>query len=104
MLLDFYNTATTALDDQLFLAPMESWQIGKNRRNQTFHLGVNYINYGSFDGYDENGMSTGTFTGNEAALSFGHARQIGYSDFYAGANLKLINSNLFLCPPAFVIL
>ena len=65
-----------------------------DRRNQTFHMGVSYINYGSFDGYDENGMSTGTFTGNEAALSFGHARQIGYTDFYAGANLKFITSKL----------
>ena len=65
-----------------------------DRRNQTFHAGVTYINYGSFDGYDENGVSTGTFTGNEAALSFGHARRIGYSDFYAGGNVKLITSKL----------
>ncbi|NNK82365.1 MAG: type IX secretion system protein PorQ, partial [Flavobacteriaceae bacterium] len=65
-----------------------------DRRKQTFHIGINYINYGSFDGYDENGISTGTFTGNEAALSFGHARQIGYTDFYAGANVKLITSKL----------
>ena len=65
-----------------------------DRRTQTFHAGVTYINYGSFDGYDENGNSTGTFTGNEAALSFGYALQIGYSDFYAGANVKLISSKL----------
>lgn len=65
-----------------------------DRRNQTFQIGVTYINYGSFDGYDENGVSTGSFSGNEAALSFGHARQIGYSDFYAGASLKLITSKL----------
>ncbi|WP_303319163.1 type IX secretion system protein PorQ [Flavivirga abyssicola] len=65
-----------------------------DRRTQTFHAGVTYINYGSFDGYDENGNSTGTFTGNEAALSMGYALQIGYSDFYFGANLKLISSKL----------
>src|SRR5210317_454596 len=65
-----------------------------DRRNQTFQMGVSYINYGSFDGYDENGMSTGTFSGNEAAVSFGHSRQIGYSDFYAGGSLKLITSKL----------
>ena len=65
-----------------------------DRRTQTFHAGVTYINYGSFDGYDENGNSTGTFTGNEAALSFGYAFQIGFSDFYAGANIKLISSKL----------
>ena len=65
-----------------------------DRRTQTFHAGVTYINYGSFDGYDEVGNSTGSFTGNEAALSFGYATQIGYSDFYFGGNLKLITSKL----------
>lgn len=65
-----------------------------DRRTQTFHAGITYINYGSFDGYDESGNSTGSFTGNEAALSFGHSTQIGYSDFYFGGNLKLITSKL----------
>ncbi|MFV9551167.1 type IX secretion system protein PorQ [Algibacter sp. PT7-4] len=65
-----------------------------DRRTQTFHAGITYINYGSFDGYDESGNSTGTFTGNEAALSFGYATQISYSDFYFGANVKLITSKL----------
>ncbi|GAA3630842.1 type IX secretion system protein PorQ [Flavivirga jejuensis] len=65
-----------------------------NRRIQTFHAGITYINYGSFDGYDENGNSTGTFSGNETALSIGYALQIGFSDFYIGANLKLITSKL----------
>ncbi|WP_396600952.1 type IX secretion system protein PorQ [Algibacter sp. R77976] len=65
-----------------------------DRRTQTFHAGITYINYGSFDGYDEAGNSTGTFSGNETALSFGYATQIGYSDFYFGANAKLITSRL----------
>lgn len=65
-----------------------------DRRTQTFHGGITYINYGSFDGYDENGVSTGTFTGGETALSLGYALQIGYSDFYFGTNLKLITSKL----------
>ncbi|TDY11219.1 type IX secretion system protein PorQ [Meridianimaribacter flavus] len=65
-----------------------------DRRVQTFHIGMTYINYGSFDGYDINGVSTGSFTGNEAALSLGYAKQIGFSDFYAGANLKIITSKL----------
>ena len=65
-----------------------------DRRTQTFHVGMTYVNYGSFDGYDENGISTGEFSGSEAAFSVGYATQIGYSDFYAGANLKLISSKL----------
>ena len=65
-----------------------------DRRVQTFHVGMTYVNYGSFDGYDENGVPTGSFSGNEAALSMGYAAQIGFSDFYIGANLKVITSKL----------
>lgn len=65
-----------------------------DRRVQTFHVGMTYINYGSFDGYDLNGVSTGSFTGNEAALSVGYAKQLGRSDFYGGFNVKLITSKL----------
>ena len=56
-----------------------------DRRTQTFHAGVTYVNYGNFEGYDENGNSTGTFTGNEAALSIGYALQIGFSDFFCSS-------------------
>lgn len=65
-----------------------------DRRVQTFHIGMTYINYGSFEGYDLNGVSTGSFTGNEAALSVGYAKQLGSSDFYGGFNVKLITSKL----------
>jgi hypothetical protein len=65
-----------------------------DRHVQTFHVGMTYINYGSFDGYDQNGVSTGSFTGNEAALSVGYAKQLGRSDFYGGFNVKLITSKL----------
>lgn len=65
-----------------------------DRRRQTFHTGMTYVDYGTFEGYDENGVATSPFTGKEAALSFGYALQIGYSDFYGGANVKLITSTL----------
>ncbi|WP_040254662.1 type IX secretion system protein PorQ [Psychroserpens mesophilus] len=65
-----------------------------DRHVQTLHVGMTYINYGEFDGYDQNGISTGTFTGNEAALSAGYAYQIPFSDFYIGANFKIITSKL----------
>lgn len=65
-----------------------------DRRTQTLHAGITYINYGNFDGYDENGESTGTFTGNEAAISVGYAMQIGYTNFYLGGNIKFITSKL----------
>ena len=65
-----------------------------DRRTKTFHGGITYINYGDFDGYDEAGNSTGTFSGNEVALSVGYAFNIPGSDFYLGSNLKLITSKL----------
>jgi hypothetical protein len=65
-----------------------------DRHIQTFHVGVTYINYGSFDGFDIDGNPTGTFTGNEVALSFGYNYNIPFTDFYLGVNGKLITSLL----------
>lgn len=65
-----------------------------DRRVQTFHFGVTYINYGEFDGYDLNGVSTGSFRGNEVALSAGYNYNIPFTDFYVGANVKVITSQL----------
>lgn len=101
-----YNPATinVEMDNQLALNYTSylggisygtaSYAYTVDRRTKTFHAGITYINYGSFEGYDENGNSTGSFTGNEAALSVGYALQLGYSDFYFGANIKLITSKL----------
>lgn len=63
-----------------------------NPKTGTFHLGVNYLNYGSFIGADEEGNETGSFRAFDMAISFGYAYNFRNSDFYVGANLKLINS------------
>lgn len=65
-----------------------------DRHVQTFHAGVNYVNYGKFDGYDENGQPTSSFTGSDMALSFGYAYNVPFTEFYFGANAKLISSTL----------
>ncbi len=65
-----------------------------DRHVQTFHAGINYVNYGKFDGYDENGNQTGEFTGSEIALSLGYAYNIPATDIYVGANAKVISSAL----------
>lgn len=65
-----------------------------DRHVQTFQAGVNYVNYGKFDGYDENGTATSSFTGSEIALSFGYAYNIPFTDFHLGASGKLISSSL----------
>jgi hypothetical protein len=65
-----------------------------DRHLQTFQAGVNYVNYGKIEGYDENGQPTSSFTGSETALSFGYSYNIPRTDFYIGANAKLISSTL----------
>jgi len=65
-----------------------------DRRTQTFHGGVTYINYGNFEGYDESGNSTGSFSGSEAAISLGYAFNIPWTDIYLGTNIKFITSKL----------
>lgn len=65
-----------------------------DRHLQTFYAGVSYVNYGSFEGYDENGQATSDFTGSEGALSVGYAYNIPFTDLHIGANVKLITSAL----------
>jgi hypothetical protein len=65
-----------------------------DRHLQTFHGGINYINYGKFDGRDELGNQTGDFTGSEIALSFGYAYNVPYTNLHLGANAKFISSTL----------
>jgi hypothetical protein len=65
-----------------------------DRHLQTFYAGVSYINYGTFEGYDENGQPTADFTGNEGALSLGYAYNIPFTDIHVGANAKFITSTL----------
>ncbi|WP_339921450.1 type IX secretion system protein PorQ [uncultured Flavobacterium sp.] len=65
-----------------------------DRHLQTFQMGVNYVNYGSFDGYDEAGEPTASFTGSEIALSAGYAYNIPNTTMHIGANAKLISSTL----------
>jgi hypothetical protein len=65
-----------------------------DRHLQTFQAGVNYVNYGSFEGYDEAGQPTTSFTGSEIALSAGYAYNIPNTTIHIGANAKLISSTL----------
>lgn len=65
-----------------------------DRHLQTFQAGVNYVNYGSFDGYDENGQSTASFSGSEIALSLGYSYNIPNTTIHIGTSAKLISSTL----------
>jgi len=63
-----------------------------NERIGTFQTAVTYLNYGSFIGADEDGIEQGSFRAYDFSLSIGYSYNILDSDFYVGANVKLINS------------
>ena len=65
-----------------------------DRHLQTFQAGINYVNYGNFQGTDETGNLTSDFTGSEMALSFGYSFMIPDIPVHFGANAKLISSTL----------
>ena len=65
-----------------------------DRHLQTFQAGVNYVNYGKFQGTDETGNPTSDFTGSEIALSLGYSFMIPDVPVHFGANAKLISSTL----------
>jgi len=58
-----------------------------------FGAGIRYINYGSFEKFDEQSNSLGTFSANELALSLGYSN-ITKNNFHYGINLKLIYSGI----------
>ncbi|MEM9822955.1 MAG: type IX secretion system protein PorQ [Bacteroidota bacterium] len=59
----------------------------------SFHAGVQYINYGTFDATDEFGQINGTFDAAEYAITLGGARQL-YDKLAIGGNVKFITSQL----------
>ncbi len=63
-----------------------------NEHIGTFHTGVQYLNYGSFIGANEEGVETGTFKAYDFAFSVGYSHNFFSSDFYLGGNVKIINS------------
>lgn len=63
-----------------------------SRKFGTMHAGITYLNYGKFIGADENGIETGTFKAYDLAFSIGYSYNIFKTDFFVGANVKLINS------------
>ncbi len=57
-----------------------------------FGFGIQYVNYGEFDSYDETGLGLGTFRANEYAITVSHSRKQG--NFRIGSTLKMAVSNI----------
>jgi len=65
-----------------------------SRRLGTVHASIKYLDYGAITGADEQGNETGNFNASDIAISVGYAYNIPRSNFYMGANLKLITSSI----------
>lgn len=61
-------------------------------KESTLSLGLQYFNYGEFEGFDDTGFPLGTFSANEFALTAGLGKTIGV--FRYGMNAKLLGSVL----------
>ncbi|AFL86240.1 hypothetical protein Belba_3757 [Belliella baltica DSM 15883] len=61
-------------------------------RNGIIGIGLQYFNYGEFEGYDQIGMATGSFSANEFALTVGYSKRQGV--FQYGTNFKILGSVL----------
>ena len=71
-----------------------SYAYSFDRHVQTFQAGINYINYGKFQGTDETGNLTSECTGSEIAISAGYSFMIPDIPIHFGTSAKLISSNL----------
>lgn len=63
-----------------------------NRNFGTIQGGITYLSYGKFIEADENGVETGIFKAYDLSVSVGYSYHIFKTDFFIGANIKLINS------------
>ncbi len=71
-----------------------SFAYAPNRRFGTLHTSVKYLNYGTLIGADVEGNETGNFNASDIALSIGYGYNIPRTNFYVGANMKVINSSI----------
>ncbi|MCF6298007.1 MAG: type IX secretion system protein PorQ [Flavobacteriaceae bacterium] len=65
-----------------------------NRRFGTLHAGIQYVDYGELIGADEDGQETGNFTARDLAFSVGYAYNIPWTNFFVGANVKVLSSKI----------
>ncbi len=80
--LNFPGDTQVATLGYLLPGPMES----------TLSFGLQYFNYGEFEGIDDTGFPQGTFNANEFALAVGLGKTFGVFEY--GASAKLLGSVL----------
>lgn len=65
-----------------------------SRRFGTIHASIQYLDYGTLIGADEQGNETGSFGANDLAFSVGYAVNLPWTNLYFGSNIRVIHSNI----------
>lgn len=65
-----------------------------SERYGVLHSSIQYLDYGTLIGANEQGLETGNFNASDIAISVGYALTLPIKDMYFGANLKFINSSI----------
>ncbi len=65
-----------------------------SRRFGTIHGSIQFLDYGTLIGADEQGNEIGNFNANDLAVSIGYAVNLPWTNLYFGSSIKLINSNI----------
>lgn len=100
----FYNPAalSTLTEKQAsigffkYLLDINSGNIAYSQRYKDagyFGASIRYMNYGSFEKFDEQSNNLGTFSANDFAFSLGYS-DVYKNNFHYGVNLKFIYSNI----------
>lgn len=71
---------------------MSSVAFAQKINNGIWAAGLQYVNYGTIDGYDEFGFSTGTFSARDFTIAIGRSHQIG--PYSLGVNVKYASSHV----------
>lgn len=65
-----------------------------SRRSGTFHGSIQYLDYGTLIGSDEQGNETANFNASDIAVSIGYSYNIPDSHLYIGSNIRMITSSI----------
>ncbi len=79
-----------------YLLDINSGNIAYSQRIKNagyFGAFVKYVNYGSFEKFDEQSNNLGTFSANDLAIALGYS-DVYKNNFHYGLNLKFIYSNI----------
>ncbi|MEM7548829.1 MAG: type IX secretion system protein PorQ [Bacteroidota bacterium] len=81
-----YSSYVAGIDYTSFVYPFQFKDVG------LFSVGVQYFNFGDFEGFDDTGAPTNDFQASDFVISVSHSRSAG--NFRYGASIKLARESI----------